>query len=220
MFIDSQTLNDEYTHYSDMIIVGAGPAGIVLSLELAAAGFEIALIESGELKYSETAQNLGEANQIDPRHHAPMSHCTRRQLGGTSNIWGGRCVPYDPIDFDKRPYINRSDWPLAYEDLEKYFQRACDYFFCGSSQFNIQEIENIAQKTIVPGLPDTQILSSTLERWSLPTNFGREYFNDLRKSDRITVIYGLTCVAIEANEQGNSVVLIHGKNPRKKKYLS
>ena len=27
---------------------------------------------------------------------------TRRQVGGTSVIWGGRCVPFDEVDFDRR----------------------------------------------------------------------------------------------------------------------
>ncbi len=211
MFINAETLSNEHIHHSQIIVVGTGPAGTVLALELAGAGFEVALVESGCLKYNEVAQNLGEASYLDPKHHAPMSHCTRMQLGGTSNIWGGRCLPYDPVDFDKRPYIHCSDWPVQYEELERYFQKACDYFFCGSPQFNIQDIKNITQKTIVPGLPDTQVLTSTLERWSLPTNFGREYFNELKKSDKITVIYGLTCTDIETNEQGNSVILIHGR---------
>jgi choline dehydrogenase-like flavoprotein len=211
MFIDAESLENDITFRSDIAVVGSGPAGIVLALELTKSGYEVALIESGRLNFSEATQKLGEASLFDPQFHAPMTECTRRQLGGTSIIWGGRCLPYDPIDFDQRSYIPHSDWPVTYSEIAGYFQRACEYFFCGKSEFNINNIPNIEQKSLVPGLPDEDVLTSSLERWSLPTNFGKEYFNDLQKSEKIKVIYGLTCTEIETNEKGDQVEVIHGK---------
>jgi choline dehydrogenase-like flavoprotein len=211
MFIDAETLQDGATFSSDVAVVGAGPAGIVLTLELAKAGYEVALIESGRLHFSETIQNLDEASYFDPQIHAPMSECSRRQLGGTSVIWGGRCLPYDPVDFDRRSYIPHSSWPVTYEELEAYFQRSCDYFFCGQSEFNIKNIPSIEQKSIIPGLPDEQVLTSILERWSLPTNFGKEYFNELKQSKGIKLLYGLTCTEIESNDSGSRVEVLQAK---------
>lgn len=211
MLIDAEKLQNETVFSSDIAVVGAGPAGIVLSLELVKSGYDVALIESGRLQFSETIQNLGEASYFDPQFHAPMSECTRRQLGGTSNIWGGRCVPYDPIDFDEREYILHSSWPVTYGELATYFQKACDYFFCGKSEFDITNIPSIEQKSIVPGLPDEHVLTSTLERWSLPTNFGKEYLSELMRSERIKLVYSLTCTEIETNDQGKHVELLQGK---------
>jgi GMC oxidoreductase len=211
MFTNSETFEDRTTFRSDIAVVGAGPAGIVLTLELAKAGCKVALIESGGLHFSTAIQNLGEADYLNPEFHASMSECTRRQVGGTSIIWGGRCLPYDPVDFDKRAYISSLDWPILYEEIESHFQRACDYFFCGKSEFDIKNIPELQQKTIVPGLPDAEVLTSTLERWSLPTNFGKEYFNDLKYSENIQLLYNLTCTEIETNEQGNQVQLLHAK---------
>jgi hypothetical protein len=215
MLINSETLEDRTIVKSDIAIVGAGPAGIVMALELATAGYEVTLIESGSLRFSAAAQNLGEANYVTPQFHEPMSECTRRQLGGTSTIWGGRCLPYDPVDFDRRDYIPHSDWPIGYEEIAGYFQRACDYFFCGKAEFKIENIPNIDRTSIVPGLPDAEVITSTLERWSLPTNFGKEYFQDLKQSPRIKLLYNLTCTEIVTNEPGNSsadrVELLHAK---------
>jgi choline dehydrogenase-like flavoprotein len=211
MFIDAETLEDKSIFSSDVAVVGAGPAGIVLALELAKAGYKVALIESGRLRFSESIQNLGEASSFDPKFHAPMSECTRRQIGGTSAIWGGRCLPYDPVDFDRRDYIPHSDWPIDYKQIEGYFQRTCDYLFCGKSEFNIKNIQNIEQKSIVPGLPDEDILTSTLERWSLPTNFGKEYCHELKQSRQIQLLYGLTCTEIETNDRGDRVESLQAK---------
>lgn len=211
MLVDVKTVQNDTTYRADIAIVGAGPAGIVLALELANSGYDVALIESGYLQFSETVQKLGESSYLEPNFHAPMSVCTRRQVGGTSVIWGGRCLPHDPIDFDQREYIPYSSWSITYEDLVIYFQQACDYFFCGKSEFDINNISNIEQKSIIPGLPDEEVLTSTLERWSLPTNFGKKYFNELKHSEQIKLLYGLTCTEIETNDKGDQVELLHAK---------
>ncbi|MEO1401610.1 MAG: GMC oxidoreductase [Cyanobacteria bacterium J06635_1] len=211
MLIDAETLQTNQVLEADVAVVGSGPAGIVLSLELAKAGHSVALLESGRLQFSEANQALGDADQFDPNFHAPMENCTRRQLGGTSTIWGGRCVPYDPVDFDQREHIAHADWPLTYDELSVYFQRSCEYFFCGNAEFDIHKISSISQKSIVPGLPDEHVLTSILERWSLPTNFGKEYFTQLKQSPQIKLFYGLTCTEIETAEANNQVTSLNAQ---------
>lgn len=202
MLVDAERLVDGETLNGDVAVVGAGPAGIVLSLELARAGLEVVVIESGRDRFSAAIQALGDTPHLDPRFHAPMSEMTRRQIGGASIIWGGRCVPYDPVDFDDRPYIPDASWPLRYADVEPHFQRASRYFFCGNAEFDLAKIPGVEQKSIVPGLPDGEVRTTTLERWSLPTNFGKEYLADLRSSPRIRLVYGLTCTGLESRDSG------------------
>ncbi len=86
---------------AEVAVVGAGPAGIVVALELARAGHRVALVESGAEQADAWTQALGDTVGGDPRH-VEMALATRRQLGGASNMWGGRCVPFDPIDFEPR----------------------------------------------------------------------------------------------------------------------
>ena len=161
-------------------VVGAGPAGIVVALELARKGHEVLLIESGGGRPDARTQALGDAAIVDPSKHVAMGLATRRQIGGASNIWGGRCVPYDPIDFDRRPFMPDSEWPIAYDDIAPYFPRTSDWFFTGRPAFNSHDIPEIPHKSLVPGLPDGDVLSSSLERWSLPTNFGKHYSRELK----------------------------------------
>lgn len=71
---------------AEVAVVGAGPAGITLALELADAGHQVLLIESGSDSYSRDIQRLGDTVGNDASH-APMSMATRRQIGGTSNLW-------------------------------------------------------------------------------------------------------------------------------------
>ena len=195
MIINAGSLSGDAELLADLAVIGAGPAGIVVAMEVARQGFDVLLIESGYGKFSPQAQSLGEAEELDPRLHSPMSLTTRRQLGGASVIWGGRCVPLDRVDFDRRSYTGNSTWPVSYDDLLPYFPQACDWFRCGRAVFDMSRIEHLPS-SLVPGLPDGEIRASSLERWSLPTNFGHEYKQSLKRSARVRVLTGLTCTQV------------------------
>jgi len=47
-----------------------------------------------------------------------------RFFGGTTAIWGGRCMPMDPIDYRARPWVARSGWPVGEAELEPYVWQA------------------------------------------------------------------------------------------------
>lgn len=180
---------------ADVAIVGAGPAGIVIALELAEAGHRVVLLESGGTRFDAEAQRLGDASGSDP-HHVDLSLATRRQLGGASNIWGGRCVPFDPIDFEPRPIVGEVRWPLGYEDVSPYLQRACEWCRCGDATFDASQHPELKGRSIVPGFADGEVRAGALERWSLPTNFGRVYRDALRRATSLRLETGLTCTEI------------------------
>jgi choline dehydrogenase-like flavoprotein len=184
---------------AEVAVVGAGPAGIVLGLELARAGHSVVLLESGGPRFDSETQRLGDAVGGDPLH-VEMSLATRRQVGGASNLWGGRCVPFDPIDFEPRPAMGGALWPVGYEDVAAYHQRACDWCRCGRAVFDARDLPELADRSIVPGFADGDVCATALERWSLPTNFGRVYRAELERSPRLRLETGLTCIEIVPRE--------------------
>ena len=109
--------------HAGLVVVGAGPAGIVSALEAARRGVDVVLIETGNRKQSPEYQKLSVAHRQDPEVHAPVELTISRQLGGTSSIWGGRCVPYDQVDFVERDIAPDSAWPVTYQDVQCYFER-------------------------------------------------------------------------------------------------
>jgi hypothetical protein len=195
LIISADSLSDSCELSAHIAVVGAGPAGMVFALEAAKDGLDVLLIESGDGKFNSDAQRLSDAAAWDPGIHAPMSKSVRRQLGGTSTIWGGRCIPYDPVDFDHRPYLSDTSWPVRYDELEPYFQRACDWLRCGRAVFDISRMMHLPP-SIVPGLPDGDASTATVERWSLSTDFAREYAESLRQSTGVRVVTGLTCTEV------------------------
>jgi choline dehydrogenase-like flavoprotein len=204
LIADVDTLVGNEDLSADLAVVGAGPAGIVTALEVARQGFDVLLVESGRKTFKPEIQQLAEAADWDQQLHAPMSMAVRRQLGGTSVVWGGKCVPLDPVDFDYRSFIGASTWPVSYGELLSYFQRACDWLVCGRAVFETTSMRQLPS-TLVPGLSDGEVRASTLERWSLPTNFGRAYRQRLNRSPRIRVITGLTCTEVICRSGERSV---------------
>jgi len=181
---------------ADVAVVGAGPGGIVTALELADGGLDVLLLESGRLRDDPAAQALGDAAELDADRHAPMAITTRRGVGGTSAIWGGRCVPFDPVDFDDRAHVPQASWPISHEDVEPYLERACAWCVCGRPVFDTREVPHLRDREIVPGFVNGDVRATALERWSLPTDFGREHRARLRDSHRVRLVTGLTCTEV------------------------
>jgi choline dehydrogenase-like flavoprotein len=180
---------------ADVAIVGAGPAGIVVALGLARAGHRVVLLESGGKTFDPQVQQLGDTAGGD-RYHVDMSLATRRQVGGASNLWGGRCVPFDPVDFMPRPLVGDARWPVAYEEISLHIQRACDWCLCGKADFESSAVPELAGRSLVPGFVDGEVRASALERWSLPTNFGRVYGAALTETPTLRLVTGLTCTEV------------------------
>lgn len=195
MIIPGDDFPDDASLSADLAVVGAGPAGIAVALEVAAQGFSVILVESGYETANPDAQKLAEAAGWDGSLHAPMSLSVRRQLGGTSTIWGGRCVPYDRIDFETRDYISRVNWPVTYDELFQYYQRACGWLGCGRPAFDGTCMGHLPP-AIVPGLMDGTVSSASFERWTVSGNFAHKYGEALKRSQRVRVITGLTCTEV------------------------
>lgn len=186
---------DGSTLGAEVVVVGSGPMGIVVALELADAGHRVLLIESGGLRSDPTAQDLSRQAGNDP-WHVPSDLAVRRQIGGTSATWGGRCLPFDPIDFEPRAAVHDARWPVEYDELARYLGRACEWCRCGRPVFNALELPELAGRSMIPGFRDGDVLTTSLERWSLPTRFGRVYRKRLMKSQELELITGLTCTHI------------------------
>lgn len=202
--LDAGKLPEGASLTADIAVVGAGPAGIVIGLTLADAGHRVLLVESGGARFDAETQHLGSTVGGDP-FHAPMELATRREVGGASNIWGGRCVPFDPVDFETRELTAGAEWPVDYEELASYFQPACDWCVCGDAVFDARRIPALAKRAIVPGFVDVGVGASSLERWSLPTNFRRQYGERLKRSKDLTLVTGLTCSEIVCGGSGGAV---------------
>ncbi|MFN3253723.1 GMC oxidoreductase [Roseibium album] len=110
----------------DVIIVGAGPAGLVVASELLESGQTVVVLESGGTARDEKLDALNEV-EVSGQPRAPQDTVRCRVLGGASALWTGRCGMLDPLDFDERPWLSHSGWPFGQDELRPYYHRSSRY---------------------------------------------------------------------------------------------
>ena len=177
---------------TQIAIVGSGPAGIAAALELEKLGHEVLIIESGQTKSTKFATSLAKANEITP-FHVPPEDLGNRRLGGASWTWGGRCVPYDQSDFDHRPYVDHSGWPVSLNEMTAMSSPAATFLGIGSDEFQTDKNSDLKD------WPTPVVL----ERWCADPLLLNVHKDALIKSDSIKLLLGTTCTIININEHGH-----------------
>lgn len=119
--IDSNTIHQE-TIYSDICIIGTGPAGVTLASKLSHTSLDVILVESGGRKFDKKANELN-ALRIESNFTYRNNESRRnRQIGGTANLWVGRVVPvsFDPVLDDEWGGLKDAVLPF-YDDAFQFF---------------------------------------------------------------------------------------------------
>lgn len=183
--------------FYDVCIIGAGPAGIAAAMEISKSGLSVVLVESGTEENNSSAQQLSDAEISTENSHNPMNISVRRGLGGTSALWGGRCVPLDPVDFEKRDFVTESGWPFTADELNPFYQRACELLAIGDANFDTSSCTNLKtnKKLLSEKFNDTEtILATELERWSTAPNIWLQHKAEVTSQKKITLLSDVTCV--------------------------
>jgi choline dehydrogenase-like flavoprotein len=130
---------------ADVCVVGAGPAGALLSHSLAERGHEVMILEAGP-RFDTERRIDRMKRQIRPNvpieeiwdmggerdaytasgvHSWPLNKRRVKGVGGTSLHWGGVTPRFHPKDFEMESrYGVACDWPIGYEELRPYYVRA------------------------------------------------------------------------------------------------
>jgi hypothetical protein len=196
----------------DFCLVGAGAAGVTLALELAREGCRVILLEAGGKNKAGRSLELYEGELEDPNRHLPLDRDRYRQLGGTTALWGGRCLPFDAIDFQPRAYVPYSDWPVTAEEMQPYFKRAHTYLECGRFNYNSLESLPNAPREMITGFRDADLVTTTIERWSPPTHFGKRYAKEMAALANLRVLLDAVCVGAELAPSGDHVRIVRGRS--------
>jgi choline dehydrogenase-like flavoprotein len=190
---------------ADICIAGAGAAGIALALELAASGRTVLLLESGGMKAETQTQRLYEGEVADERLHSLPHRYRQRRFGGSTTIWGGRCVPFDEIDFEARDYVPGSGWPIGLATLLPFYPRANQLCEAGDFQYRVADAFQRPLRPMIEGFRSDHFSTDSLERFSCPTDFGARYGEQLRKAANVRVLLHANVTTIKFHPNGEAV---------------
>ncbi|MFK0379946.1 FAD-dependent oxidoreductase [Pandoraea sp. NPDC090278] len=190
MILDANDIPAGTELQADLCIAGAGAAGITLALALEASGLDVILLESGGDAPEPAVQQLYTGTVADARLHPPADSYRVRRFGGSTTLWGGRCMPLDAIDFEARDYMPHSGWPIGLDALMPWYGQANALCEAGEFAYTAEQAFPRADHPSPPmiGNFESDVFSTnTLERFSCPTDFGARYRNRLAKG-RVRVV--------------------------------
>ncbi|WP_237740958.1 GMC oxidoreductase [Novosphingobium sp. B-7] len=124
-------------------VVGSGPAGLALATDLSRRGISVLLLESGGVNADPRVQELSAGTLVNPVRHDDLMVASARRLGGASNLWGGRSMPYDPVDFIDRPWVD-ARWPISYAELMRWFPAAAATTHSGGAVYTGEQLASAA----------------------------------------------------------------------------
>ncbi len=182
---------------TEVCIAGAGPAGIVLALELARRGRRVLLLEGGGTDSPGDAQSVYEG-ELSGRPY-PLLGSRLRWLGGTSNHWGGWVKPLDDVDFEEKSHFPLPGWPIGLAELQPWYSAAARWCELESDEFDPAALGAETRDRLLPLPADTGFVHRVF-RFSPPTRFGLRYRDDLQQEQGIDCRVNLNAVALEQAE--------------------
>jgi choline dehydrogenase-like flavoprotein len=188
----------------DLCIVGAGPAGITLALELADSGLRICLLEAGGESYHRETQRLFEG-EVSGDRYPPLRDTRLGALGGSSGVWAGWCRPLEAADFEPCAGAG-AGWPFKLEELSAYYRRA--HVRCGLGEFEYDAARWQDYLQHAPLLNDDAMIEHAMFH-VLPLRFGEHYRARLESSEGIHVVLGAPVANLRMSVGGTGGCCCH-----------
>jgi choline dehydrogenase-like flavoprotein len=213
MLADGRQLPPGALIRADVCIIGSGAAGITSALELGRRRHGVILLEAGGFRTERNQQGtyrgrVGPSDLFDPELrsvHPPLESVRQKRFGGTTGAWGGRCYPLDEIDFQVRPQVSNSGWPIERTDLTPYYVEANRYAQAGAYEYEGADAFPTDPVYLVSDPTSWRLDDSRIWRFSPPTDFGRTYREELRHSRDIRVLLHASALWLDLDPDAGRV---------------
>ncbi len=202
-FIDSRNLETDSLIEGDLCIIGAGAAGIAIARRFIGSRSKVILLESGGETADAASQSLN-AGTIVGQAHAPLAAGRLRGFGGTTQHWTAHVRRLDEMDFEQRPWLADSGWPISYRALAPHYKSAEALLGLPERPFDLEAWPQngtrsplFASKRFSPQL--RQVVPEGLRR------FGPRFRRQITQAKNIQAHLHATVRSIEFSETQNQV---------------
>lgn len=180
----------------DYTIIGAGAVGILLAIKLSNLGKRVCLLESGHFTEDERKQNLNQVvNTAKILGTAVWGR--KRAIGGTTIAWGGQSLPFSKLDFETKPWLENSGWPIDYDELAHYYDEA--NAFMGIDKWGYHDTM-LSKLGLLKYKFENADFDFHVSKWAKEPNFYKLYKKQLE--GKVDVYYNTTVLTI--NYKDNS----------------
>ncbi len=210
MHVDGRLLENKTLIEGDICIIGAGAAGISMALEWDHTPFKVILLEGGGFEYDPKIQDLY-AGKTTGQPYYPLMSSRLHYFGGTTGHWAGYCAPMDPVDFEKRSWVEHSGWPIQRGDMDSYYERAHKTLELGPYDYDMAFWQK-KDPAMLPLCENDSVVWNKMWQFSPPTRFGVKYKKNIVESRNIHLYTYANVVNILLHENGTAVREVTVKN--------
>ncbi len=175
------------------VVIGSGAIGLYAASELAKRGRRVLVVESGGVHLGNFAPASYDSVGV-PHEGGRIGRS--RSLGGTTNLWGGQFVEFQPVDFAGRDWLPGSAWPVKYDEIAPFYRETYENFGIeGEAQNDDAVWKSVSSKR--PQLGGEFEVFFT--RWLQIPSFAILYEKQYKTSEKFSVLLGHTVVGFEGS---------------------
>lgn len=172
--------------------------GILLAVELSKKNKKVLLLKSGHFTEDQQRQQLNTVVQTGKFVSAAIWGRIRA-IGGTTIAWGGQSLPFSPLDFAKRDWVQNSGWPIKFEELAPYYHLANRFMRIDELDYDGDIFRLLKMKKAAF---NENLIRHHFSKWAPEPNF-RIIYND-HLSRHVTVVYNAVLTKLQAAHDGNT----------------
>ncbi|PSO25975.1 GMC oxidoreductase [Bradyrhizobium sp. MOS002] len=124
---------------ADVLVIGAGIAGLLVATRLAQNGIRVLVAESGGRTQEEEKHPFNQVEQLGDTYLG-AEHGRFRCLGGTSTRWGGAMLPFQEVDLDPHSAGWDIEWPIKLDALTSYQAELERMFGLNSGEYDFPDL--------------------------------------------------------------------------------
>ncbi|MCC5951372.1 MAG: GMC family oxidoreductase [Acidimicrobiia bacterium] len=194
---------------ADVCVIGGGAAGITIARALAGGPSSVLLLESGGREIDEATQALaagevvGEPLLAHGLRAVDLVDTRLRYLGGSTNHWAGACAPLYPADLASPPGSDVSGWPIAYDELARWYPDAAALCQVGDPRFDWRLWAD--EPDLGPPLVVSERLDGQLFLVRFPVPFGELYGDEVAAADGVEVCLWANVTELRTGGDGQRV---------------
>jgi choline dehydrogenase-like flavoprotein len=197
----AQSDGDERRVNAQVLVIGAGIAGLVLGDQLRRKGIQVVVLESGGREQQQDVHVLNTVDQLG-ESYTGAERGRFRCLGGTSTRWGGALIPFSDHDLSPRPYIGVPGLAVRPAEVNSFLPRVEEMFALDNGSFEEEFVHAArAEREIPIGNADFKI------RFAKWPPFGRRNLASLLRSrfesdPEFDIVLNATATSFQICENG------------------
>jgi choline dehydrogenase-like flavoprotein len=186
---------------ADVCIVGSGAIGTAIALEFLSTSFKVIVLEGGGSTYEEPSQDPYLSTVVGVPHTG-IHEGRARVLGGTTTLWAGQALPLTEWDFEERPWVPYSGWPIDKSVVDSYYPRAEAVMEVNHETY---QTPTWPHANHLPPAYDASKIYPLYTQFTLSPDFRDKYKERLEAVPNIRILTHANVLSLEASENADGV---------------